>query len=539
MGNTKNARSFGQHGISGRLFAALMAITLVVGLMPTFALADDDYPDTDDPVLAWPDDGTPVVDVGNVTVDAQDAGGHPVVCAISDDVGDATVNVHGDVTVTGDDSYGSSAVEAESRGSTATVNVDGDVSADVNSLSAGDQTEVDGVKAFAFESGAEDAVVHVSGNVEAVIDSSGEDHLVACGVYQMANSEDPGRQASSYVAVDGDVNVEANGKSGEATGIDSYADYYATITTIVEGGLTVKGRTATGVSVEHNSLSINPVDADTQTTVTIGKGGITAIGEVDSLGVFTDNNGGDITVLVDGDVTATTADEDRYASGIQISGDTGTTDILVTGTVAARSAGFINASNDTKYDITVWKVESDTVAAKFFFGDDPIVEDKSTEEAINYIIRLEQPKEGNILGLIGTRVKEFAFGDGTLSFDVANMGQKVYLDVEDGWVITAAFNGMGQRVPLDRDENGWYVVVPNGGGVYLSAQVAKEQPEPPAPNGVVTVSGAGMPAQPCASNYECTPNTGDSCPSPLAIALVALGSLAVTLFAARKQKLSA
>ena len=67
--------------------------------------------------------------------------------------------------------------------------------------------------------------------------------------------------------------------------------------------------------------------------------------------------------------------------------------------------------------------------------------------------------------------------DASLSaVETAHEGEKVILkvDVDDGYELNGAFNGQGEKVALQKDENGdWYVIVPKGGGVYLSVTVSR------------------------------------------------------------------
>ncbi len=534
MRKTKHPRSINHEKIPGKLFSCLMAIILVIGLMPKVALADDSYPDTDSPVLASPDNGTPVVDVGNVTVDAQEVGNIPAACAISDDSGDATVNVHGNVELTGNGGAASTAVSAESRGSSATVNVDGDVTVNVDSKPSMDTSSVNGVDASCETAGAE-TTVNVNGDVSAVINNASESHITSAGILQETLLEPSGAQSTSSVTVDGNVTAEANNPSGEARGIYVFSAGTASSNTVVKGDVVAKGEGASGISMTQNTLGFE--SDDTESVVSVGES-ITATSNIANgyaTGIDVDNESGTVSIHIGGNVNATVKEDSGSSIGINAMGNAGETSILVEGIISAKTVGVADDTNGGRLEVTTWKIDSDIVGGKFDDEKMTYSEDETTERAINYIIRLEQPKEGNILGLIGTRVKEFAFGDETLSFDVANMGQKVYLNVDEGWVITAAFNGMGQKVPLNRDENGFYVVVPNGGGVYLTAQVAKKQHnDTPASGDVVTASGSVMPTEPCTSHHECTPNTGDACPGSTSIALIALGSLACMLFASRR-----
>ena len=92
---------------------------------------------------------------------------------------------------------------------------------------------------------------------------------------------------------------------------------------------------------------------------------------------------------------------------------------------------------------------------------------EKAEQNILYIIKLEQPKAGGTLSLSGTTKS----GD----FDVAKEGESVYLlvTVAEGYQLDGAYNGDGTRVELRRDDDGnYFLVVPRGGGVYLTADLS-------------------------------------------------------------------
>ncbi|MBP5303377.1 MAG: InlB B-repeat-containing protein [Clostridia bacterium] len=96
--------------------------------------------------------------------------------------------------------------------------------------------------------------------------------------------------------------------------------------------------------------------------------------------------------------------------------------------------------------------------------------DEDFEKNICYIIKLEQPKNGTKLKVVGEDGKALTK---SFDFDVAKEGEKVYLDatLKEGYRITGAFNGDGDKIPLLKDEDGrYYIVVPKGGGVYLSVE---------------------------------------------------------------------
>ena len=61
-------------------------------------------------------------------------------------------------------------------------------------------------------------------------------------------------------------------------------------------------------------------------------------------------------------------------------------------------------------------------------------------------------------------------------YEVAHEGDTVLMkiDIQSGFELYGAYNGLGEKVPLLRDGNGnFYVEVPKGGGVYLSAKLGR------------------------------------------------------------------
>ena len=477
MGNTRQKRLLKTKTMT-RGIPVCLSFLLALGLSPANALAEESYPDADRPVVAPSTTGEPTVDVGNITVDTEQAGNAPAAFAHSEPGEDATLNVHGDVEVGGTDTYSADAVEAYSTGSTATVDVDGNVKTEVTSDTVPPTLEdstryANGVNAFATDSNSE-AIVNVDGDVDVAIHTPIDKHALAKGVHQLATSYDTGQQASSHVTVNGDVTSVATGDSGEAIGIMLGCVGDSNATTTIAGKVTAQGSTAGATGADIELLGASP--AATQATITIGKGGITATADDGVTGIFLNNRKSLATLRVAGDVTATATQADGEAIGIFADGEAGTSDVFVDGTITGKTAGIFSTMSGGKLEVTVWKVDSALVAAKWN-ASSQIVDDATTRKAIDYIIRLEQPAQGNILRLVGATAKEITMGDQTRSYDVARMDQKVYLDVEKGWVITSAFSDEGRTLKLEQDADGrWYVVVPNGGGVYLTAQVARQFP---------------------------------------------------------------
>ena len=156
-------------------------------------------------------------------------------------------------------------------------------------------------------------------------------------------------------------------------------------------------------------------------------------------------------------------------------------DILITGTLRSDGTPILidKEVNTEDVSITVWKIEKSVgpendkeshIVKEGIRGEEPAVTDKSNkvEAAIKYIIRIE-PSQENIIHLAGAGESH--------DFPVAGEGESVTLKiaVPDGYKIIGAYNGIGKKALLRKDEHGdYYVTVPRGGGVYLSAELEKD-----------------------------------------------------------------
>ena len=115
---------------------------------------------------------------------------------------------------------------------------------------------------------------------------------------------------------------------------------------------------------------------------------------------------------------------------------------------------------------------SEHVVAEGTPGTEPkkITDDsREVERSIHYIIRVE-PSQQDMIGLSGT---EEVHG-----YDTATENSTVTLKVKvpDGYTLTGAYNGVGEKIALEKDPDGnYYVVVPRGGGVYLSVELEKDE----------------------------------------------------------------
>ena len=505
-------------------FAGLMSLVLVAGLMPCIAMASDGYPDSNVPVQA-PSATSSTVDVGNVNVIADN---YPV-CLTADaharEGQSATLNVHGDINTTGNEHRGVDGVRAYASDKTASVTVDGNVTVDVNrdTSPATNLVATSGVVAYADQVGnsSVNATVNVGGNVKSSATTGYGDSYVY-GVNNQAIALNPQTQsvpASTSVTVGGNVTASLYESTSEAMGVYAVAMCSSKSATTIQGGVTATADKGYAVGVLANAAATK-LGGPSLVSVSVGKDGITAIGSSQSTGISAHAYDSVVNIAVSGDVTSIANGDNGTATGIELEGDAkGTTDILVDGTITAKTFGVSSHTEGGQYNITVWKIDSDLVAGRFSGSSSAAkVEDKETEKAIKYIIKVEQPTEGGKLTALkadGTSL------DQSHDLGIAHWGDKVLLkvDLEPGYRIKGAFNGLdGSRVQIVAASDGnYYLVVPNGGGVYLSVELEK------------TASPTnGTPAYTKANTGNTMPAAGDSLPLSAGI-LCAMAAFASAL----------
>lgn len=330
------------------------------------------------------------------------------------------------------------------------------------------------------------ATINITGEVEAEAEQSAS--------HNDMNPDALGLDITAYDGGHASVtagSVEAEAEKGVAHGIDAEAQECGTVdinlTTPDEEGnvLTVTGveyaagavltASGSGSSVNLNAeggMSVESEKNGVGMTMNIDKGGQATIrvdGDVEvdgkqTSGIYVDNDEGlvDVDILGDVEATSTGISVDNTGSAI--------TSILVDGSVKA-DAGFIVGSQTTpdNLEITVWQVSKTKVDGEehvVLSGDtSERVSDnsKKVEQNINYIIRI-MPDQQSIISLTGTTDKD--------GYDTAHMGDKVAMKVSvpAGYELTGAFGDDGFNLPLKMDSSGnYYIIVPMGGGVYLSA----------------------------------------------------------------------
>ena len=262
-----------------------------------------------------------------------------------------------------------------------------------------------------------------------------------------------------------------------AAGVHAYAGDESKTSVTVGGDVTVEGKDATGV----NAYAADGGEA----SVTV-EGNVSAKLEESGFGAAavwaSAYEGGSADVHVVGDVDG----------GIALStyGDSCEIKVTVEGTVSGEDAAVMvypGNNNSDEVTLLLWKAELNengnvVEAYQYDLEDFPeemreevekaneenAADAAKVEDNILYIIKLEQLSEGGELSVSGTEKVD--------GFDVAKEGDNVILKIAiaDGYKLNGAYNGLGEKVALLQDSNGdYYVIVPKGGGVYLSADVSK------------------------------------------------------------------
>ena len=426
-----------------------------------------------------------VIIEGDVSASTNSTAGEPFdyadgVDAWADDIGSAVVvDVAGDVSATTTGTGVATGVYADASQYSSV-----EVSAGAVEATAEGTGTATGINVYAGSDST--AIINIAGEVEAEAEQSASYY----GMSPDALGLDIDAYDGSYVSVTAG-SVEAEAEKGVAGGIDAKAAENSTVeinlTTPDEDGnvLTVTGveyaagvdlevsgngsfvnlTAEGGVSVESEKngvgISMN-IKEDGQATIHVD-GDVEVDGKQTS-GIYVQNNEGlvDVDILGDVDATSTGISVDNIGSAM--------TSILVDGSVKA-DAGFIVGSQTTpdNLEITVWQVSKTKVD-----GEEHVVLSSNTlervsdnsekvEQNINYIIRI-MPDQQSIISLTGTTDKD--------GYDTAHMGDKVAMkvNVPAGYELTGAFGDDGFNLPLKMDSSGnYYIIVPMGGGVYLSA----------------------------------------------------------------------
>jgi hypothetical protein len=282
---------------------------------------------------------------------------------------------------------------------------------------------------------------------------------VGCGVNVAATDENTRAVAS----VEGDVNVAAE---------TNYPAVYAQAYDGSEVGVTIAGDvnsagdgpTASASSGGNVSVRVTGNVTSSGTAIPREEEDIltTAVAEADGEGSIAE-------IFISGNVTM---NNNNNSSAIMLkSFHGGKASMKVDGTVRGGDIPvriLASGSDLSNISLTVWKIEpNDNGFMTRIYDNDTNGSEigsertEAFEKTINYIIKLEEDPNARLRAQ-----------------DTAHEGDKVILkvDVKDGYELTGAYNGVDGKVPLVKDTNGdWYVIVPKGGGIYLSVELKKKE----------------------------------------------------------------
>lgn len=390
-------------------------------------------------------DGVAAIDVGRSVEAKSQEGSAYGIDAESSRVGANNITVGGDVVASS--SNLSNAVYILSEKSHNYIEITGDATAKSSEDTA------NGIAVHTSDKGT--AEFEVGGDVTA----SGAENVVGIS----ANMRDDGGNITGRVG--GDVCVTATEQSSLGLAVHSNPEFVADFD--IEGSIISEGnKSADGILVEAAGGDVD---------ISVGGDIVTKSKQV-GFGIdirYVDENKSDqpdgtVKINVGGDVTGVTEgiylDNSKDANNV-------ITDITIDGTLSAANGTAVVISQNVTADdlkLTVWKIDLNEDGNAVGQGKGIYRSNDTTraiEQNINYIIKVE-PTQSDIFA--GTQ-------------ETAKQGESavVKVNVPAGYSLTGAFTDEGQSVELLKDDSGnYYVVMPKGGGVFLSAKLEAIQPEP-------------------------------------------------------------
>ena len=370
-----------------------------------------------------------------------------------------------------------------------------DVGEDITLQGIPENTSYPGAEVSLYAVNKSTAALHVGGNVS--LESLGDSKIDVATEYQGSNAD---------VAIDGDVSlkgssagfgvstsedgsaiVKVNGSiTSQSEGPDEFNNTFAfkaytkqggTIKAIIQGALKAIGVHPVGMEISH--IFNTPDEPAASVSVEIGEG---IISDGDGIHILSDGpedpdpSLAENTVIVKGDVTA----KDR---GLYLTTPFPST-VVIDGTLSGGTAAVFLDKNEAVGDnltLVVWKIEPNkdgAYAVRYDYWTKEMVRDTGFEQNNPlYIIRVVQPETGGTLYTEGTRTFEVNGKE----FEVALAGDKIYLvgNPEEGYKMLTAFwdPELTQEMTAD-GENRFYMVVPVGGGVTLSAFLQQRPSKP-------------------------------------------------------------
>ena len=431
--------------------------------------------------------GTTAVTIdGSVSASSADGAAFAVDISATEG-GQADFAAGGSVTADGQGLAAGINVNGTGESSVATGTVEGDVNATAMVVNDGDSPtgEAYGACAEAVDGGK--AGLIVNGNITATLIGTaefGNEDFIACALEALADGEG----AEANAAAKGNVRATADDYACAAYAL---AENGGTARLTVDGNLDVEAEEAYGITVIADGKSSN-AEANIN-------GNVTASRTENSAGALLQTEGGSSALTVEGNVTASgkigeaiyiTADSGDGAvgkvtacvkgnvtgeySGLAVwEDDASSADVTVEGILSAKGEDgtAIVVSEDVTADrlkLTVWKIEPNQ--------DGNLVAERSWDENENRVIRTTETTkeiEQSINYIIKVEPSQAELFAGTQETAVEGESAVVKLTVPSGYRLDGAYTDEGKSVELLKDASGnYYVVMPRGGGVYLSASLS-------------------------------------------------------------------
>lgn len=510
-----------------KFLGAPLMLMLLAGMPWCIASAEDDRTE---PVVVNAGEN---VTVGNVTVDGSESAISVEANPTEEDAKDATVTVNGNVSLQHDSN--AVAIYAESvDGGHATATVKGNVKSKASGGNAcgvlagrdsDKSTTTVKVSGGVSSEGQDDSTGIMSYNSDISIGAD----VTAEGTYSTGIRIQSDKQAS--VSVAGNVSAFGNNVAGLA--VESYGRYpiYADDSSLIANGnftVDVKGDVkakapdggqAAGLWISTKTINNPMVASVAQTPRTLTHNDdnqTTTSPTTEKNSILLHKN-----LISDGVGILRELSSEEMSGPIDVPNRDNKVNVLVEEVLDAKDVGVllreysptetqINSQLDPNLNLTVWKIklnDNNNAAEKELAASEPEIhvanaETPSTNSKYNltdvqktsrlntsetastrttardfelnnimYIIKVEQPSEGGTITAVDENGNDLAKSFG---FDVAHEGEKVMLkaNLEEGYNIIAAYNGLGEKQPLLKDEQGnYYIFIPKGGGVYLSVEL--------------------------------------------------------------------
>ena len=437
---------------------------------------------------------------GNINVTAsggpgKNAGAHATGMSILDGNGGTTnVSVGGNINVSASaesdrSSYGAG-VQVESYTETTKTTVDVKGGIDVQSKNG-----ATGISAVSFDGSLID--VSIGNGVSVTTEGSGTHRAVEAVTYD--------KDSQVNITVTGDVTLNGTVENTHELTESSESEtpptepYYSTY----DAGVAAQVSKGSIISVsieEGNSVSLINNDV----TITEGGETIDAYSDPSGTGVSVSDRknqepaANTVTIRVEDTDGNDTYIDDLFDNGNIVGGDAGlqvvlnensktSVNVVASGSITGGNAAVLVNKNVTEdnLSLTVWQIvptetidqEEHVVVTKEVTDEGyqvPVSTEQTQkiEQNIQYIIKVE-PNANATLTTGGTTEYE--------GYNVAHQGDRITLKVNaaDGYYIEGAYNGLGERIPLQYADGVYYIDVPMGGGIYLSARVGKYQEAAP------------------------------------------------------------